>query len=204
LESYTAPSQEQEPTEKDEDLSLSSTFGGRSLLRDLVETLVLALIIFFIANTLTGRFYVRGSSMEPSLHSGQYLVVSKLSYRLGEVQRGDIVVFLPPNGGSDDYIKRIIGLPGERVEIRDGAVWIDGYRLDEPYALSATPYSGSWLLEENDYFVLGDNRANSSDSHSWGPLPKENIVGKAVFSYWPPQHWGVAPHHSYPAEQEQE
>jgi len=173
--------------------------SARALLRDVVESLVLALVIYLVINALTGRFYVRGSSMEPTLHNGQYLVVSKLSYRFSEPQRGDIVVFVSPNGAGEDYIKRIVGLPGERVEIREGAVWINGYRLDEPYLNSGIPYTGAWSLGPDEYFVLGDNRANSSDSHAWGPLPRKNIIGKAWLCYWPPQYWGVIPHYSFPS-----
>lgn len=172
---------------------------GRHWLRETLETLFLALLIYLVVNALTGRFYVRGSSMEPSLHNGQYLIVSKISYLFGEPQRGDIVVFVSPNNGKEDYIKRIIGLPRERVEIRDGAVWINGYRLEEPYLRSPTPYSGVWTLGPDEYFVLGDNRANSSDSHTWGPLPRKNIIGKAWLCYWPPQYWGLLPHYSYPS-----
>lgn len=196
MDPYTAP-EEPQPAERPKDVSLGRAFGGRSFLRDILETLVLTLIIFFIVNTLTGRYQVRGSSMEPSLHNGQYVIVSKLSYRMGEPQRGDVVVFLPPNGAEDDYIKRIIGLPGEHVEIRDGAVWIDGYRLDEPYIAVPIPYSGSWVVGADEYFVLGDNRPNSSDSHSWGMLPAENIVGRAWFCYWPPERWGLIQHYSF-------
>ncbi len=173
--------------------------AGRRLLRETLETLLLVLLVYLIINALTGRFYVRGSSMEPSLHNGQYLIVSKISYLFGEPRRGDIVVFVSPNGGKEDYIKRIVGLPGEHVEIRDGAVWINGYRLEEPYLHSPIPYSGSWTLGPDEYFVLGDNRANSSDSHSWGPLPRKNIIGKAWLCYWPPQYWGLIPHYSYPS-----
>lgn len=177
---------------------------ARAFLRDVVESLVLALLIYLVINALTGRFYVRGSSMEPTLHNGQYLVVSKISYLFGEPQRGDIVVFISPNGVGEDYIKRIVGLPGERVEIRDGAVWINGYRLDEPYLNSGIPYTGAWSLGPDEYFVLGDNRANSSDSHAWGPLPRKNIIGKAWLCYWPPQHWGLVAHHSFPFPGEEE
>lgn len=170
----------------------------RSFLQEAVESLFLALLIYFVINAVTGRFYVRGSSMEPSLHNGQYLIVSKVSYLFNEPQRGDIVVFLSPSGTGEDYIKRIIGLPGERVEVRDGAVWINGYRLDEPYLRDGAPYTGSWVLGPDEYFVLGDNRANSNDSHNWGPLPKKNIIGKAWLCYWPPQYWGMVSHHSFP------
>jgi len=204
LESNTLLPEEPESLGEEQPVSLARTFGGQSLLRDLVETLILTLIIFFVVNALTGRFQVRGSSMEPSLHSGQYLIVSKLAYWIGQPQRGDIVVFEPPNGTGEDYIKRVVGLPGERVEIRDGSVWINGYRLQEPYIASRVPYSGSWTLGSDEYFVLGDNRANSSDSHSWGPLPRENLVGKAWLCYWPPQTWGVMPHYRFPTVEEQE
>jgi signal peptidase I len=142
--------------------------------------------------------------MEPSLHSGQYLIVSKVRYLAEEPQRGDIVVFEPPNGAYEDYIKRIVGLPGEQVEARDGAIWIDGYRLEEPYVSDRTPYSGSWQLGPDEYFVMGDNRPNSSDSHTWGPLPRDNIVGKAWICYWPPQEWGgVAHYHLAPLPQQE-
>lgn len=172
--------------------------SARSFLREMAESLVLVLLLYLVINALTARFFVRGSSMEPSLHNGQYLVVSKMSYRFREPQRGDIVVFTSPNGAGEGYIKRIIGLPGERVEIRDGAVWINGYRLDEPYLNAAIPYTGSWMLGPDEYFVLGDNRAHSSDSRVWGPLPRKNIIGKAWLCYWPPQHWGLVSHHAFP------
>ena len=208
MESHT-PLEDTLPAEMREDgpaeeISLSHAFGGRSILRDIAETLLLTLVIFLVVNSLTGRFQVRGSSMEPSLHSDQYLIVSKLSYRLGEPQRGDIVVFEPPNGATEDYIKRIVGLPGELVEARDNSIWIDGFRLDEPYTFNFTPYQGSWLLGEDEYFVLGDNRDNSSDSSHWGPLTSENLVGKTWLCYWPPHLWGSTPHHEFPETQELE
>lgn len=195
-------SNELEPREEMPEVSLTRAFGGKSLLRDLVETLVLTLVIFFAVNALTGRFYVRGSSMEPSLHSSQYLIVTKFSYWLGDPQRGDVVVFLPPNGASEDYIKRIIGLPGELVEAHDGAVWVDGYRLDEPYLASGVNYVGAWQLGAGEYFALGDNRSNSSDSHTWGPLPRKNIVGRAWVCYWPPQSWGLIPSYRFRTAQQ--
>lgn len=202
-EQAPADQEDQQPEER-KAISLARTFGGQSIVRDVVETLLLTLIIFLVVNALTGRYQVRGSSMEPSMHSGQYLVVSKVHYRLGEPQRGDVIVFDPPNGATEDYIKRIIGLPGERIEARDGVIWIDGYRLEEPYISSQLSYSGAWELGPDEYFVLGDNRPNSSDSHTWGPLSRENIVGKAWICYWPPQQWGPVPHHRFPHVEDRE
>jgi len=194
------PKAQHEPlhSEAREEISLSRTFGGRSMLREILETALLTLIIFVVLNTLTGRFQVRGSSMEPTLHNGQYLVVSKLTYWIHPPERGDIIVFHPPNNLSEDYIKRIIGLPGERVKIREGELWIDRVQLDEPYIPNPGPYSGTWDLNAGEYFVLGDNRSNSSDSHSWGMLPRENIIGKAWLCYWPPEEWGLAAHYTFP------
>ncbi len=191
------------PTPPEETSAPAERGGNSSPLRDFLETVILAVALFFIINGLTGRFQVIGSSMEPSLHNKQYVIVSKLSYKLGGPQRGDIVVFHPPNGAHGEYIKRIIGLPGERVEVRNGVVWIDDYRLDEPYLTSGTPYNGVWQLGEDEYFVLGDNRANSSDSHSWGLLPRDNIVGRVWLIYWPPQDWGMAPHYRFPEMEQQ-
>lgn len=178
--------------------SLSRAFGGKSVLREILETALLTVIVFLALNTLTGRFQVRGSSMEPTLQDGQYLIVSKLAYWLKAPERGDIMVFHPPNGQSDDYIKRIVGLPGEQVRISGGEVLVDGVPLEEPYVVSEGAYSGSWQLGNEEYFVLGDNRGNSSDSHMWGTLPSENIIGKAWLCYWPPELWGVVPHHGFP------
>lgn len=195
MENQTTPRQE---TSEAQEVSLGRAFGSRSALRDLFEVVVLTLVIFFVVNALTGRFQVFGNSMQPTLHSGQYVIVSKLAYHFREPQRGDVVVFEPPNGAHDDYIKRIIGLPGEHVEVHGGAVWIDGYRLEEPYISSPIAYSGSWDLGSDEYFVLGDNRANSSDSHAWGPLPRGLLVGKAWLCYWPPQYWGLIRHYRFP------
>ena len=181
-----------------ERVSLARAFGGRSLLRETLETILLTVIIFLVLNTATGRFQVRGSSMEPTLHDGQYLVIAKLVYWIHPPERGDVIVFQPPNNPSDDYIKRVVGLPGEELEIRDGRVWADGVVVEESYITNPGSYSGAWHLEDGEYFVLGDNRDNSSDSHSWGLLPRENIVGKAWLCYWPPEQWNLVAHHTFP------
>lgn len=167
-------------------------------LRDLLETFLLAAVIFLLVNTLTGRYEVQSVSMEPTLYEGQYLIVSKISYWFHLPERGDIVVLDPPNGQSEiPYIKRIVGLPGEAVEIRAGRVWINGIALNEPYISSPPSYQQTRVLGEEEYLVLGDNRNNSSDSHVWGTLPRDNIIGKSVFRYWPPAKWGLMPHYQF-------
>ncbi len=168
--------------------------------RDLLETLLLALLTFLVVNALTTRYEVLSVSMEPTLHEGQYLVVSKISYWFHEPERGDITVFQPPNNppGAIPLIKRVIGLPGEHVEARDGRIWIDGAALNEPYVGGLLNYNGSWTLGEDEYFTLGDNRNNSHDSHNWGVLPGENIIGKTVFRYWPLNKFGTFPVYAYP------
>lgn len=176
------------------------------ILYEIVETLLLAVVIWLAVNFTTARYVVEGQSMEPNLHTGQFLIVSRLAYMniaglsLGEPHRGDIIVFDFPNNPSDDYVKRIIGLPGETVMIdQAGNVFVDGQRIDEPY-LNGEPYSnriGTWEVPEGSYFVVGDNRNHSSDSRSWGMLARKYIVGKAWISYWPPQYWGVIPHYDY-------
>ncbi len=190
-----------EPVQAQEtqEASLSGSFGIRSWLQDALETLLLAAILFFIINTLTGRYQVHGQSMEPSLHDGQYLIASKVTYWLHAPERGDVVVLDPPNrSGSVPYIKRVIGLPGDVVEVRENRVWVNGIALNEPYIAAPPNYSGNWVVSEGEYLVLGDNRNNSSDSHSWGLLPDDHILGKAFFSYWPPEHWGKIPHYAFP------
>jgi signal peptidase I len=167
-------------------------------LREVVETIILTLLIFFLIQLVIRNFRVVGSSMEPNLHDGQHLIIDKLSYRLHPPERGDIVVFHFPHDPSRDYIKRIIGLPGETVEIREGQVYINGKLLGESYSVNPGSYSSKAVeVPEGSLFVLGDNRNNSSDSHTWGTLPQGQIVGKSWLSYWPPEMWGVVPHESF-------
>ncbi|MBI4770756.1 MAG: signal peptidase I [Chloroflexi bacterium] len=132
--------------------------------------------------------------MEPTLHNGEYLILSKLTYKLDDPERGDVIVFRYPRNPERDFIKRIVGLPGDHVEVRDGGVYVNGARLSEDYILSAPLYESTWDVGASEYFVLGDNRNNSSDSHSWGLLPAENVIGKAWITYWPPTDWGIVPH----------
>jgi signal peptidase I len=173
--------------------------GWQILVSETLETVLLAAVIWLVVNLATARFVVDGSSMEPNFHTGQLLIVNRLAYRFGTVERGDVIVFRFPGNTADDYIKRVIGLPGETVAIRDGKVYIDGNLLEEPYLAPDTtlPYGGEWVVPADSYFVMGDNRPHSSDSRSWGMLGKEYVIGKSWISYWPPPYWGVVPHYSY-------
>jgi signal peptidase I len=167
------------------------------VLRETAETVLLAVIVFLVLRTFTAQFRVHGDSMAPTLHEGQYLLVSKVSYWFSDPQRGDIMVFHPPTLPGEDYVKRIVGLPGEQLSIEGDRVLVDGVLLDEPYI--ADPSSGlhEWELGEGEYIVLGDNRDESEDSRKWGKLPRANIVGKAWVSYWPPESWGLPSHHTF-------
>jgi signal peptidase I len=170
-----------------------------SAFREMVETILLTLLIYVLIRTfLIENYRVVGHSMAPTLTDKQFLVVSKLDYRLREPHRGDIVVFLDPRNDGRKLIKRIIGLPGEMVEIRNGQVFVEGQVMDEPYVQNQAGYSEPpTQVPEGDFYVLGDNRSNSSDSHNWGTLPRDKIVGRAWFSYWPPEVWGPIAHAEY-------
>ena len=171
----------------------------KAFLRDTLITLIIAVVIFFGLQVTVQSFIIDGPSMNPNFHTGQWLLVNKIIYKIGDPERGDVIIFLAPNNQRDDYIKRIIGLPGESVEIKDGAVYIHKENgnilpLDEPYITepAKSDYTGG-KISENEYFVLGDNRNNSSDSrHGW-TMPRQNIIGKAWLSIWPPDEWGLVP-----------
>lgn len=168
--------------------------GVAGIIVEIVETVVLTAVLFLLIRTGAQNFRIDGDSMEPNLHDGQFLIINKLAYRFGEPQRGDIVVFRFPRDPSRDFIKRVIGLPGETVEVRRGQVFIDSQPLAEPYRPHLGSYDASpTTLGPNEVYVLGDNRNNSSDSHAWGPLPLDNVIGKALISYWPPEHWAIIP-----------
>jgi signal peptidase I len=176
-----------------------------------VQTLVLAGLLFLAVRAMAQNFRVEGSSMEPGLHNGQYLLVNKAIYfkmnlqKLSEYlpfvepganpehfifrgpQRGDVVVFRFPRDPHRDFIKRIIGVPGDTIEIANGAVMVNGGSLSEKYVLNdpARTDFERQVVPAGQYFVLGDNRNNSSDSRSWGFVPEDNIIGQAMLSYWP-------------------
>lgn len=174
----------------------------KQVLREILETVGLAIVLFLVINIISARVRVEGFSMLPTLNNGEYVLISRLSYKLGDYHRGDIIVFRPPmypdaplwqqlfgfpgfNDKYEDYIKRIIGLPGETVRIDNGAVYINNTSLIEPYIAAPPDYSNEWKVPEGQLFVLGDNRNNSADSHAWGFLPEQNVIGKALVVYWP-------------------
>ena len=161
---------------------------------DILETLVLAVVLYFGINAVSARVRVDGFSMRPTLQDGEYILVNKLAYKTGEPVRGDIVVFIFPVNPAEDLIKRVIGLPGESVSIHNGVVTVNELTLAEPYIASPPTYDGDWIVPDGQLFVLGDNRNDSRDSHQWGLLPIENVIGRAVLIYWPPEEWQLINH----------
>ncbi|MEK7214109.1 MAG: signal peptidase I [Chloroflexota bacterium] len=197
----------------------SSGRTGKAV-REILETVLLALFIYLTVRTLVQNFKVEGSSMEPTLSNGEYLLVNKAAYAswnlgplngllpavakdggsvypFGLPKVGDIVVFHYPKDPSRDFIKRVVAGPGDVIEIRAGVVYRNEEKLDEPYIKANPGYSRErFIMPEGQFFVLGDNRANSSDSHVWGPVPFDKIVGKAWLTYWPLKSWGNVQDHS--------
>jgi len=161
---------------------------------DIIETIFLAVVLYFGINAISARVRVDGFSMNPTLQNGEYVLVSRLAYVFDAPQRGDIIVFGIPTDQDQDLIKRVVGLPGETVSVRQNQVLINGIPLEEPYIAQAPLYSGEWTVSEGELFVLGDNRNDSKDSHQWGMLPTENIIGKALMIYWPPPEWKLINH----------
>jgi signal peptidase I len=166
---------------------------------DIIETLVLAVVLFLGINAVSARVRVDGFSMIPTLQDGEFVLVSKLNYQFGKPERGDIIVFHYPMDPQQELIKRVIGLPGDAIIVQNGKVSVNGQILDEPYIAATPAYSGDWMVPDGQLFVLGDNRNDSSDSHSWGFLPFQKVVGKAVVIYWPPRLWEVIRHAKIPA-----
>ncbi len=171
----------------------ASFFSGLAhLVYETLETVLPALLIVLVVNVfLAQATRVEGQSMEPNLHNNERLIIEKISYRLHPPQRGDIIVLQLPDRNSDPLIKRVIGLPGETVEISNGQVFINGQVLDEPY-LNQYTYQGMApeVVPPNEVFVLGDNRGFSNDSRAFGFVPFSDIIGRAWFRYWPPLEIG--------------
>ena len=195
-----------------------------SAMREIIETLLLALIIFVAVRALVLNFKVDGRSMIPNLQNSEMLLVNRNSYlhvdlnsiinvlpwenRSGTDEwypfspphRGDIIVFNPPTTSDKPYIKRVIATAGEHVAIHDGSVWINGKELDEPYiekGITRCQNVCEWDIPSGDIFVLGDNRTNSSDSRVFGPVKVSAVIGKAWLTYWPLGDFGLVPHEDY-------
>jgi len=168
-----------------------------SIVLQIIASVALALLLFFGVQTIIESRVVEGSSMEVNLHDGQRLIVVKAAYWFGEPQRGDVVIFTHPLDPERTLVKRVIGCPGESIEIKNSTVYINGSLLDEPYVKGTTSSLSKTEVPEDCYFVMGDNRQSSSDSRSWGPLPMENIIGRAWLLYWPLDDWHLIDGYSY-------
>jgi signal peptidase I len=185
------------PTLEPETSEPASPGWGRFFL-DVLETLLLSAVLFLAINALSARVRVDGFSMKPTLQDGEFVLVNRLAYVMGKPQRGDIIVFhFPLDPASQDLIKRVIGLSGDMITVQAGVVSVNGQPLQEPYIAAPPLYSGSWEVPEGELFVLGDNRNDSSDSHSWGMLPIKEVVGKAILIYWPFPEWKLIDHYDF-------
>lgn len=175
---------------------------------DVLEVIVFAVGIFFFVYLLIMRPHkIKGPSMSPNFPDSEYLLTEKVSYYSRDPKRGDVVVFTPPVSQTDEYIKRVIALPGEKISLNGGKVYINGQQLQESY-LSSTVYTfgesflgegEEYMVPNGEYFVLGDNREHSSDSRDFGPITKKEISGRAWVIYWPPSLAGnvVIPHYGF-------
>lgn len=191
---------------------------GMHGLIETIEVLALALLMFLLVRSVAQNFVVDGGSMEPTFHNGEMLIVNKLAYKnfnlswlpftdkddwrpFGAPQSGDVVVFKFPQDQNRDFIKRVIAIPGQTVEVRGGKVYLDGIQQNEPYLDQAPTYDyGPVTVPKGQLFVLGDNRNNSYDSHSWGLLDQSLLIGRAEFRYWPFGRIGRIDHGGLSAE----
>ncbi len=171
------------------------------MLREIGITILIAIAIFAAIKASIQGYRVQYSCMLPNIEDGDWIMVNKASYFFSNPKRGDVIVFKPKAGAQYPFIKRVIGLPGETVEIKDGIVCINNIPIDEPYIFPEPTQCyknfGPEKLFDGQYFVLGDNRNNSNDSRSWGPVSRGNIIGKAWLVYWPPSRWELVKRHSY-------
>jgi len=200
------------PTTQDAHVSAAASLGRG--LWEMVQILVLALLMVMVIRNFIHNYRIDGISMEPNFHDRQFLIVNRYAYCPGihiEIPvvnvslfektwctrtptRGDVVIFEYPRDPSRDFIKRVIGRPGETVEVRNGQVYVDGVLMPEPFGPNPGSYNAPPLtVGPDEVYVMGDNRNNSSDSHLWGPLKLDHIIGKALVSYWPPKYWSIVP-----------
>jgi signal peptidase I len=160
------------------------------LVREIIETVVLTILMFVIINLAVQNYDVTGPSMEPSLHNQERIMVDKVSYLFHAPARGDVIVFIAPPAPSDNYVKRIIGVPGDVITVDGDTVTLDGITLNESYVDpemqgNSNPPIINRVVPPDKYFVMGDDRRNSSDSRVWGFVPRGNIIGRAALVYWP-------------------
>lgn len=168
------------------------------LVREVIETITVTLLILFIMLLAVQSFRTDGQSMEPNFHTGEYVLVNKVAYLFQEPRRGDVIVFRYPFDIHRDFMKRVIGIPSDTIQTTDMEVRVNGQILHEPYiSLPLNFESRTWKLEPNQFFVMGDNRDNSLDSRTWGPLERKYIVGKVIIVYWPATTWSVV--NTYPS-----
>ena len=195
--------------------------GLISVLREMLETIIFALLVFLVVQAVSRNYKVQSISMQPNLYEGQYLVVNRVVYANGPLvdalkrtigkvdpgrqvlahifhppQRGEVIVLVPVTNTKPDLIKRVIGIAGDKVELRQGRVYINDQPIDEPYIRPAPGQSfGPVIVGADQLFVMGDNRGNSSDSRVFGMLPLSHVVGRAWLRYWPPDVWGFIRHY---------
>ena len=173
----------------------------KGFIREFLITLGLAIVIFLILQTTIQSSIVEGSSMQPGLQDGQRLIVIKPVYAFTNPQRGDIVIIHPPVAPEKEWVKRIIGIPGDTIEIKNGTVYVNNVALVEPYIKAEPAYRyGPVIVPVDNYFVLGDNRNNSTDSHTGWTVSRQNIVGGVWLRIWPFESWGLI--HGYPLSEE--
>ena len=169
----------------------------KAVVREILITIILALLIFVAIRVVVHNFEVKGFSMEPSLHDGQLVIVNKAAYWFGTPKRGDIVVFNRPPL-KHGIIHRVIGLQGELIEIKNGEPNVNGEKLEEPYIQGHSVSASPQRIPDGSYFIVGDNRSAAS----WDIVPRRDIIGKAWLSYWPISEWGLVPGYSWESEAE--